>query len=289
MQTEIRQHRGTPNTLGEVETALFANDNKQIYVQREGLPGTLIDSLSPGIIPLLKPVPFREIPGPALPCRMQSAFPTGEQHDIPGSDVKRTARAFAPKWSLSVTPMQSFQVMKLWSSPQLSLQNIRFSPVLSLQSKAMKVSGGLEAFGVGLLASYSYIGNRVHFETATDEYIVVPSDNQSYAVIRKGMPLVREESLNLLSIGIRKNITLGRGRLSNYRGAIGLDYSRILAKKRSITMAGIGIYRQWSFGTNASLFVGPYAQVGLTQRVVIPGIWKYRPYQLGISVGIRKN
>ncbi|KAA0990152.1 hypothetical protein [Dyadobacter aurulentus] len=284
-----RQNRVTSQALDETGTALFGNKSEQIYVQQEALPNTLIDPLSPGAIPLLKPSPFREIPGPPFPDEMQLMPETGEKQGMQTPNTKLHARLSAPKWSFSVTPMQTFQVMKLWSTPQLSLQNIRFAPVLSLQSKAMKVSGGLEAFGMDFLVSYSYIGNRVHFETATDEYIVVPSDNQSYAVIRKGVPLIKEENLNLLSIGIRKNIMLDRGRLNHYRGAVGLDYSRILGSKRNMTMAGIGIYRQWGFGANASFSVGPYAQVGLTQKTVIPGIWKYRPYQLGISIGLRKN
>lgn len=264
-------------------------NNKIISKQAEIVSQPVPESLILGSIALLKPLSFQRALALQLPTEIYFTPPLTEKKEVPIPYSKKTASVFTPKWLFSLTPMQNFQVMRLWSTPQLSLQHIRFAPVLSFQSKGLKVTGGLDILGFDVMANYSYIGNRVYFETATEEYLVEPSGSQSYTIVRRGIPLVKDENLHLLGIGIQKSLALGHGLLSNYRSTLGLDYMHSLSGKRNLVMANMGIYKQWGFEKNTTLSVGPYAQLGLTQQTVIPGVWKYRPYQLGVSIGLRRK
>lgn len=208
--------------------------------------------------------------------------PIAVQADVAGEDNVVGSKRL--RWLVSVTPVQTFQLLTLRSTPELGYQDVRFASLRSMRSKGIKVAAGVEKAGFGLTASYAYVRNWTRYEVATDQFDVRPSSAGGFEVNRRGIEGELDDQLHLLGIGLRKSLGPYRMLDGVQNVVLGTDFARTLSKKRSMLSVYAKLGRQVSLTDKVRVSIGPYVEIGITQRTIVPGIWKYRPYQAGISL-----
>lgn len=198
----------------------------------------------------------------------------------------RDLKAF--QFLFSVIPLQTYQVLNISSTAANRFQNIEFAPILSLKSKGLKLSTGIQKKGIQLLVNYSFIRNWTYYEVGNGEVVVDRVADDQYILTEKGDSHIKNEKLHLLGLGIRKALPL-RGPLHAYELKLGGDYARLLNEKQGIASVNLALTRPILFIRHHTLSIGPFAELGLNQRTVSEQTWKYRPYQFGISLDLKIN
>jgi len=188
----------------------------------------------------------------------------------------------------SITPLQTYQILDITSTAANRFQNFEFAPMLSLKSKGIKFSTGIQKKGIQLLVNYSFIRNWTYYEVGNGEVIVDQVVDDQYILTEKGDSYIKNEKLHMLGLGIRKSVPL-KGPLHAYELKLGADYARLLNEKQGIASVNVALIKPMLFFHNQTLSIGPFAELGLNQRTVSGQIWKYRPYQFGISLDLKIN
>ena len=231
---------------------------------------------------------------PVMEIEAQLFKNTVKEMDLPPiGTVKAAAGQFnsnlkAFDFLFSVTPLQTYQILDITSTAANRFQNFEFAPMLSLKSKGIKFSTGIQKKGIQLLVNYSFIRNWTYYEIGNGEVIVDQVADDQYILQENGDSYTKNEKLQLLGLGIRQAIAL-RGPLHAYELKLGADYARLLNEKQGITSVNVALTRPILFFHNQTLSIGPFAELGLNQRNVSGQTWKYRPYQFGISLDLKIN
>jgi hypothetical protein len=201
--------------------------------------------------------------------------------------VKKPAMKSGLKGVFSASIMQTFQLVSLSPSAEDRVQNLQFVPLLSSKSLSYKLTAGIEKRNTQALLSYTYLRNWNEYEIGTNQVIATRVGHQQYDMTIIGEKHFEDERSHLLGIGIRQRFQVPKHVLKNYSVDLGIDYTRLMRKEQDLVWGNIGFYKNIYGASGIRLDVGPYLQYSFTQRQVAQQTWKSRPYQVGISLGVK--
>jgi len=98
---------------------------------------------------------------------------------------------------------------------------------------------------------------------------------------------VTDDRSNLIGIGIRQIWMLPQHILKNYSVNLGIEYTHIISKEEDLFWGNLGFYKQVYQSGRSRFEIGPYLQYSFVERKIAGQIWKYRPYQIGISIAVK--
>lgn len=203
------------------------------------------------------------------------------------SDAKKPGLLHDVKGIFSVSGLQTFQLVNLSQSPSERVQNFRFAPLLSSKSLSYRITAGLAKKNTQLLMSYTYLRNWTEFEVGTNQLVATRVGENQYQVYRIGEKHVMDDRAHLLGIGLRQSIPMPPHILRNYALNLGVDYTRIIPKGEDLVWGNASFTRRF-YQTEKLLFdIGPYFQYSFIERKAEGQTWKSRPYQVGISLGVK--
>ncbi|GGC05378.1 hypothetical protein [Dyadobacter sediminis] len=187
----------------------------------------------------------------------------------------------------SAAVLQTFQLVSLNNSASDRVQNFQFAPLLSSRSLSYKLTAGLEKKRTQLLLSYQYFRNWNEYEIGTNQVIATRIGEHQYSMLRIGEKQVEDDRSHLLGIGLRQRFVLPQHILKNYSVSLGMDYARMITGKQNLLWGNLGFYKQVCQSGKSRFEIGPYFQYSFVERKVAGQTWKFRPYQIGISVNVR--
>jgi hypothetical protein len=190
-------------------------------------------------------------------------------------------------WLLHVASLKTYQIITVPKTNGSDFQNFKFPSAFSLETLGYKVSGGLEKSGFQLMLHYSLFRQAYSYEIAGNEYVVNSVEDKNFQVVRRGKVVNENRKMELLGIGINKQVLWGKSPLRKYYATGGVEYSHILRAKRYIGWVSLGAGRQIRLNNQALIQVGPYAEFS---PVKVPGSgdpFYYQPYRVGISLGLK--
>lgn len=243
--------------------------------ENAAMPSVISASLLPPIDSLYMSIP----PG-------MTTLPSVAKSIAAESAKKRTVH-FGLKGVFSVTALQTFQLVNLSQAGSDRIQNFRFAPLLSSRSLSYKLTGGVERKHTQLHLSYTYFRNWNEFETGTNQVTATRIGQNQYSMLRIGEMHVEDDRSHLIGVGLRQNLPVPQHILKNYAANAGVEYTREVSKAQNFLWGTLGFYKQLHQSDGSRIDIGPYVQYSFLERKVEGQAWKYRPYQVGISVGVR--
>ncbi|MCE7061971.1 hypothetical protein [Dyadobacter sp. CY343] len=189
------------------------------------------------------------------------------------------------KWNIiaGFTPMNSFQLIQIRANQQVTYQNFRFPSVLSGQKMAYKLHAGVETNGWQLMAAYTHFKHNFSFEIATDEY-VFSQDGSGTILERNGIEMHEKQIMNMVGIGLTRNITFNKSIHQGFLARVGAEYSHDFSSRQSAVWGTLTIGRHINLTNNTSILIGPSLTYGLTRLRTASGRFNVQPYQIGIAV-----
>lgn len=191
------------------------------------------------------------------------------------------------KGVFSASVLQSFQLVNLGQSTTEKIQNFRFAPLLSSKSISYKVTAGLEKKHSRILLNYTYLRSWNEYEIGTNQVVASNIGGHQYQMHRIGEKHVEDDHSHLLGIGIQQKITMPKQMLKGYSLNVGAEYTLVMPDRQSLVWGNVGFYRQIYQSPGIQLEIGPYGEYSFIQREVARQTWKYRPYQVGISLQVK--
>lgn len=139
------------------------------------------------------------------------------------------------------------------------------------------------------MVNFSRLHLQSYYQYSTDQYAVIENGSNQYAIQRLGDADTTNLSLNLLGLGVRKQIQFGGGILGRLFATAGLEYTRSLrARRQDLLFVNFTGGKKVAVSPQLSLTVGPYVEYSFTRLRVAEQL-KSRPYQIGLSVGLQLN
>ncbi|MGV3603037.1 MAG: hypothetical protein ACO1N1_17605 [Dyadobacter fermentans] len=191
------------------------------------------------------------------------------------------------KGVFSTSVLQNFQLVNLSQSTTEKIQNFRFAPLLSSRSISYKVTAGLEKKHSRILLNYTYLRSWNEYEIGTNQVVASNIGGHQYQMHRIGEKHVEDDRSHLLGIGIQQKITMPQQALKGYSLNVGAEYTLVMPDRQSLVWGNVGFYRQIYQSPGVQLEIGPYGEYSFIQREVARQTWKYRPYQVGISLHVK--
>lgn len=191
------------------------------------------------------------------------------------------------KGVFSASVLQNFQLVNLSQSTTEKIQNFRFAPLLSSRSISYKVMAGLEKKHSRILLNYTYLRRWNEYEIGTNQVVASNIGGHQYQMHRIGEKHVEDDRSHLLGIGIQQKITMPKQILKGYSLNVGAEYTLVMPDRQSLVWGNVGFYRQIYQSPGIQLEIGPYGEYSFIQREVAQQTWKYRPYQVGISLHVK--
>ncbi|ACT93059.1 hypothetical protein [Dyadobacter fermentans] len=191
------------------------------------------------------------------------------------------------KGIFSTSVLQTFQLVNLSQSTTEKIQNFRFAPLLSSRSLSYKVTVGLEKKHSRILLNYTYLRSWNEYEIGTNQVVASNIGGHQYQMHRIGKKHVEDDRSHLLGIGIQQKITMPKQILKGYSLNVGAEYTLVMPDRQSLVWGNVGFYRQIYQSPGVQLEIGPYGEYSFIQREVARQTWKYRPYQVGISLQVK--
>jgi hypothetical protein len=213
--------------------------------------------------------------------------------NLPSVSVKQTLvsdqkiKSNKVAYLFSVIPLQTYQMLNITSNVSNRFQNFGFAPFMSLLSKGIKLNTGVQTDGFQFLMNYSFIRNWSSYEIGNGEVIVNTSADQ-FTMIEKGDSYTKDEKLHMLGLGVVKLVPL-QGALRKFDLKVGAEYARLLKERQGFVSVNLALTRPIVYGPRQIISVGPFAELGLNQRIILDQTWKYRPYQVGIIMNMKIN
>lgn len=230
---------------------------------------------------LITPVAFRDME-PTMVQPEISVKSDSAQKSTPSKESKRAT------WLISATPLQTFQSLRLNSTPEVVYQNIRFPGIGSSESKGLKFAAGLERSGWQLVGSYAYLSYYTRYEIGTDEFELSPTPADPYRLVRKGESREMHDEFHVLAVALRRSFGDHKPLPLQIRGFAGIEYARTLHGGMNNLHVQAGLLKSWLAFSAYEVSAGPFAEAGLLNRTAMAGAWRYRPYQIGVTVQLRK-
>lgn len=211
---------------------------------------------------------------------MVAEYASGDLH-------KKPVVKYSIKGIFSIGVMQTLQLVNLSQSSVGRLQNFRFAPLLSSKSLSYKLTAGLEKRNTQLLFSYAYFRNWNEYEIGTNQVVAVRNDANQYRMLRIGENHIEDDRSHLIGIGLRQNIKIPQNIMKNYTINLGMEYTRLLPDGQNLLWGNLGFSKQVYHNDKIQIDAGPYVQYSFIERKVEAQSWKFRPYQIGISLGVK--
>jgi hypothetical protein len=190
-------------------------------------------------------------------------------------------------WLINVAGLKTYQILTVPQSAGEKFQNFRFPSVFSLESTGYKLSAGLEKSGFQLTIRYSAFRQKYSYEIAGDEYVVENFDQASYKIVRPGTFVTQNIKMELLGIGLNKQVQWGRSPFRKYYASAGLEYAHTMKPGVGIGWINASIGKQFTVDRTVLLNVGPYAEFSPSRISGADNPFLYQPYRVGISVGMK--
>ncbi|MCE6987994.1 hypothetical protein [Dyadobacter sp. CY323] len=190
-------------------------------------------------------------------------------------------------WLLNVASLKTYQIITVPKTNGRDFQNFKFPSAFSLETLGYKVSGGFEKNGFQFMLHYSLFRQSYSYEIAGNEYVVHAVDGKDFQVVRRGMVVNENRKMELLGVGINKQVLWGKSPLRKYYATAGLEYSRTLSGSHDVGWISVGAGKQIPLNNQVLIHVGPYAEFS---PVKVPGSgdpFYYQPYRVGISLGLK--
>jgi hypothetical protein len=246
-------------------------------------PQTIIDSLPANSSETLLASLTIDSPKPletSLPVWPEIA---PDSSTLPSSAPKRKVTG----WFLSVTPSQNFQMLYVRSNPQMIIENIRFAGLSSMQSKGIKIAAGLERWGFKWSAAYTFLQYRTRFDIGNQKIEMEQTGPDEYKITRQYTSWNEiEQKLHFIGLGVARRFDFQAPALRNYHASAGLEYTKSLSDNQGLAMANASFSRKLRVRAPFQLSAGPYIEVGLHDLKIKSLEWRYRPYQVGVSVTV---
>lgn len=201
--------------------------------------------------------------------------------------VEKMGIRYGVKAVFSASALQTFQLVNLSHSGADRIQNFEFAPYLSSRSLSYKFTAGLEKKHTQMLVSYQYLRNWNEYEIGTNQVIATQAGTQKYEMTRVGEKHVADDRSHLIAIGIKESFMLPKHLLKNYGVNLGMEYTHIVSASQGLLWGNLGFYKQFHQSRKSQFEIGPYLQYSFFERKVAGQIWRYRPYQIGISLGMK--
>ncbi|KQS27956.1 hypothetical protein [Dyadobacter sp. Leaf189] len=194
------------------------------------------------------------------------------------------------EWTLlaGVTPVQSFQILNILPNQGQLYRNFQFPRSASFESLGYKLNAGVEKNGLQFLVSYGHYRQSVSYEVAGNEFEIVPNGSNAEAR-RKYATVSSGRTLNLVGLGIRKQLVPRAPALRAFYAVAGAEFTREFTEGKNIVWANAGIGRQVRVGRNTALHIGPYFEYGFTKLLNAEGSFQVKPYQVGLSIVLRNK
>jgi hypothetical protein len=203
--------------------------------------------------------------------------------------VRKPAVTDGVRAVFSASVLQTFQLVTLSQSAEDRIQNLRFGKILSYKSLSYKMTAGIEKKYTQLLLSYTYLRNRNEYEIGTNQVIATRVGDHQYRMTIIGEKHLEDERSHLLGIGIRQRLKIPQNIVRNYSVNFGMDYTRLISTGQDLVWGSIGLFKSINTSAGTRFEIGPYFQYSFTKRDVIRQTWKSRPYQVGVSFGVKIN
>lgn len=205
----------------------------------------------------------------------------------PSDSMQKPGLLHGVKGIFSASVLQTFQFVHLSQAASDRVQNFQFAPALSSKSLSYRMTAGIEKKHTQLLLSYTYLRNWSTFEIGTNQLVATRIGERQYTVRRIGEAHVADDRSHLIGIGVRQSFTMAKHILRNYALHVGLDYTRELTKRENLLWGNVAFTRQVYESARNQFVIGPYFQYSFMERKVEGHSWKWRPYQVGISLGMK--
>ncbi|MCF0064749.1 hypothetical protein MUK70_04215 [Dyadobacter chenwenxiniae] len=193
----------------------------------------------------------------------------------------------ATGWFFSVTPSQNFQMLYVRSNAEMVIENIRFAGLSSMQSKGIKLAAGVERWGFKGSAAYTFLQYQTRFDIGGPKIEMEQTGPDQYKIIRQNTSTneIRQD-LHFIGLGIARQFDFHARSLGPYIATTGLEYTRSLSNDQGLAMVNASFARKLHLRAPFQISVGPTVEVGLNDLKIKSMGWRYRPYQVGISVTV---
>jgi hypothetical protein len=188
----------------------------------------------------------------------------------------------------NVTPLNTIQVLTVKASPGVIYQNVSVPSGISLPRLGYKVSGGLTKNNFQFLLSYGQLSQSFGYEIASDEFELNTKDSKDLNFVPKGIQYQEYHKLSFVGIGLKRhNLIRNASVFQNYFGDVGLEFSREFRTDTNVLWGNVAIGKQFSINKSTWLTIGPYAEYSFTKMINPDTRFKIKPYQIGLSIGIK--
>jgi hypothetical protein len=146
---------------------------------------------------------------------------------------------------------------------------------------------GVEKKGIQVLLHYSGFRQTYSYEIAGNDYLVESLGSAKYNVVRPGEKIHENKKVNLLGIGVNKQIRWGNNIRNAYYFTAGLEYSHSLTSQQGIGWVNLGVGKQFAISRHMMINLGPYAEFSPVKTSGAGDPFFYQPYRLGLSLGLK--
>ena len=190
-------------------------------------------------------------------------------------------------WFLSVIPSQNFQMLYVRSNPQMVIENIRFAGLSSMQSKGIKLAAGVTRWGFKGSAAYTFLQYQTSFDIAGPKIEIEQTGPDQYKITRQKTSTneIRQD-LHFIGLGIARQFDFQAPALRAYIASVGLEYTRALSNDQGLAIVNAGFAHKLHLRAPLHISVGPTVEFGLNDIKIKSMGWRYRPYQVGVSVTV---
>ncbi|TLV01526.1 hypothetical protein [Dyadobacter luticola] len=208
-----------------------------------------------------------------------------EKLDIPKIDPVKS-KSYA--WLFNVVATHTFQSIYLLPSAQSRILKVSFPN--SVGNLGYKFSAGVQAGGFQVLLNYSHLRWKAEYVFAVDEFKADEYASKKYVFERLGVAQTVANKLDIIGVGVNKQLNFKSRHLGRTFGQFGFAYARPLqAGSQNFLSGNISAGKKIMLNAKTDLTIGPYFEYHFMKVQTDQPSIKARPNQLGLSVGLRLN
>lgn len=190
-------------------------------------------------------------------------------------------------WIFNLSGLKTYQILSVPESVEQNFQNFRFPAAFAFESIGYKMSAGFEKKGFQVLLHYSSFRQSYSYEVAGNEYVLEQLGLTDYKFVRPGTIVQENRKMDLLGVGLRKEVLWGNSFSAGYFASVGVEYAQALQSQQGTGWINAGLGRQLPLSRKAVLHLGPYAEFTPFKIKGQNSLILNQPYRVGISMSLK--
>lgn len=184
----------------------------------------------------------------------------------------------------NATSFQSVQQVKILPRSESRIQDVAFPQIFS--ALGYKLGAGAEKHGFQLTANFSRINTQLGYAFASDDYKIVETAPNEYQIRRLTNKWYHSRSVNLVGLGIKKQIDFKSRLFGQLYSNVGAEYTKTLSPgSRGFLFANVSSGKRFTLNSSLSVSVGPYFEYCFGKMNAADGQIGIRPSQIGLLLG----